>query len=121
MGRESKLVTACKTWLQCQKNLGNIVWFARLNSGNVVSAGSYRDRRTGIRKEYKSYMHLCPLGTPDILIITNEGSMLWVEAKSDIGVLRPEQKEFAGMIGKFDVHEYLVIRCVDDLIEFFNT
>lgn len=86
---------------------GEIIWWLRINSGKI-------------RTEWGSYVQLAPQGTPDyVAIVRNKSlgiSVVFIECKSDTGVLRKDQKLFKdSMIGQKDVY-YLVVRELLDLM-----
>ena len=109
--KESHLLTALLGYLQCQENLGNIVYCDRLNSGRIVFK----------RNNKFQSIRLCRKGTPDAFFITNEGFMVWLETKINEkqkpveDLLEDEQLIFKDMISNLNNHLYLVITKLDDL------
>jgi len=55
-----------------------------------------------------------PPGTPDLLVITKSGKVIWLEIKTETAKLNPRQID---MIHDLEMHKQnvYVIRCVDDL------
>ena len=96
---ESSLVTACLNWLQCQENLGNIAYVDRMNSGRI----------SGVR--------LHRAGCSDIIIILNDGRVVWCECKTEKGVIRDSQIDFEKVIQEIPNHFYIVVRSLDELVD----
>lgn len=97
---ESTLVTECLNYIQLWKNSGRVVWFARLNAGAIRTKNEYGKWRR---------IRLCPLGTPDIIVITNLGVTLWFECK-ELSELSDKQKEFFNIMGSLPNHFCFEIR-----------
>jgi len=101
---EAQLVTAIKRYLQVLENAGDIEWHDRLNSGFVT---------TGKNRGFFG----CRKGTPDIYIILNNGSaVVWVEAKSEKGLLSKDQEDWRMRVSNWVGHTYLIVRDLDSLI-----
>lgn len=108
---ESNLVTACLKWLQVMENLGKIAWCDRMNTGKVFIPRGNKGR----------IIRLHRAGTPDIMIVTNEGSLIWVECKQDDGQQSEDQVKFQNMVKRFSYHKYFIIRSCDYLVEVLAT
>lgn len=104
---ESATVTAILKYCQCLENSGKIKWCDRLNSGAVLIG--------------KRRVRLCRVGTPDIMLILNDGFMVWVEVKHGSGKQRKEQIEFEMMIKPFWNHEYVLVKSLDNLCDYLKT
>ena len=104
---ESQLVTASLKYLQTLENMGVIAWADRCNSGKFFT-GKYMIR--GMRT-----------GTPDILCILSDGSVLWIECKFGTYGLSIEQLMFKEMVGKFKTQYYLLVQdSIDDITKFLT-
>jgi hypothetical protein len=104
--REKEILKSCLQWLQCLENNGTIHYVDRLNSGRMIipnKNGTFRAVR------------LCRQGTPDIMVVLNNGGMVWVECKAEGGTQEPDQEEFERMISEVPNHHYLLVRSSDDL------
>ena len=110
--RESDLLRACLQYLQCLENNKTIRYVDRLNSGSIFIPNQGRKGGRRIR--------LCRAGTPDIMVVLNDGGMVWVECKSDTGTQEDTQGEFERMISQVPGHYYLIIRTSDMLEEFIQ-
>ena len=63
-----------------------------------------------IRKNVK----LSPPGTPDLLVITRSGKVIWLEIKTETGKLNPKQKSMIYELATRKQHVY-IIRDKDEL------
>ena len=100
MNKESEVMKRVKSLLDLLEYQKVIIWYERLNSGKV---------QVGY-----SWIQMARKGTSDwIIVLRNKEkslSVLFVECKSDVGTLRPEQKKFRdGFDGIKDIY-YFIIR-----------
>lgn len=102
---ESSIVTACCNYLQVLMNNKKIAWFSRLQSG-AIGFGYGKNRR---------FVRLCKAGTPDIMVILDNGFVWWFECKTDVGKQSKEQIEFFEMVCHWHRHAYQIVRSTDDL------
>jgi hypothetical protein len=93
------------------ENVGVVVWFSRLQSGSVKVVKGWKGKR------HEHYMQLCRKGTPDIMVVLNDGSTIWMELKTKTGKLRPEQEEFRSLFTGLDNHYCMVVREADEVEE----
>lgn len=107
---EKEVLKSVLNKLSSWQSMGDIIWFTRLNSGRI-------------KTEYGTWLKLCDIGTPDIVVILrshrgNNLNLVFIETKRNAKQkLRPEQAEFRSrFLGMTDVW-YLVIHDVNDLIE----
>lgn len=59
-------------------------------------------------------------GVSDIIAILHNGVTLWIEVKTATGRQTANQKEFQLKLESRG-HTYIIVRSVDDLIDFLNT
>lgn len=109
--RESGLVTSCLGYLQNHVNLGHIWRVERLNSGSVRIGGG----RCPFCKKVSQgrNVRLCSAGTPDIMVILNNGLMVWIECKTEKGELSTEQIEFQQAVNIWENHIHITATSVD--------
>ena len=89
--------------LELYQMTGEVEWFSRLQCGKI--------------KHFGNWIKLCDKGTPDFLALIRGrlGLMaLFIEAKSDIGIIRKDQVEFMKKHTKDDIC-VLIVRDVSDL------
>lgn len=99
--REKDVLQSCLRYLRNAD-----YWCWRNNSG--VMFKEYRGKQQMIR--------LGPCGMPDITIIMDDGSMVWVECKRPTAPkLRPEQEAWRTRVTERG-HRYIVATCVADLL-----
>ena len=106
MKLERDLMKQIQQYLSLWQSTGDVYWWSRLQSGKVRS-GQY-------------FIKMCDKGTPDFIALLNtyNGLMcLFIEAKSDTGQLRPEQKSFALKYNN-ECIKTLCIRDIKDLESF---
>lgn len=66
-------------------------------------------------------MHLCRKGTPDIMAVLKDGTVLWIEVKTKTGKLKPEQEDFRVLMENVDNHTCMVVQGnVDPLEDYLN-
>jgi hypothetical protein len=70
----------------------------------------------GGRKAGRSYVHLAPKGTPDLLAVPYVGAPMWVEVKREGGELREDQIAMLADLRKRG-QRVLVARSVDDVMD----
>lgn len=104
---ESDLLRACKSYLTVAELAGNVSHWDRLNSGSMV-VGTGRARR---------FIKLCKKGTPDLMVVLTNGTVLWVECKVKDNTLSPEQVMFSRKMSRVPGHVYAEIRSVEELID----
>jgi len=110
--KEKEVAKAIKGMLTLMEAAGQIVHHDRLNSGTTFS----KDARTG-----KSYAYnMCRPGTPDLYVILNDGTILWIEAKSSIGKQSDHQVAFEHKVMCLPGHHYIIARGVSDVIDFID-
>ena len=111
MHLEKDLMKQISHRLDLYKGMGQVEWWARLQSGKVKNIYS------------NTWIRLCDKGTPDyIALIRNkqEGiTVLFIEAKSDTGYLRKEQLRFIDKHSKKDILVLVVkdIKHLNDMID----
>lgn len=81
------------------------IFWLRLNSGLI---------RKGAR-----WIHLCPEGTPDLVIYPRGKGVVWCETKVKGGKRTPEQVAFAEKVIDLG-HHYLCCTSLDSLIAFLG-
>lgn len=107
---ESEIMKQIKNSLDMYKMTGVVEWWERLQSGKV-RVGRY-------------FVRMSAKGTPDFVVVLRNRSrnlsLIFIEAKSDTGQVRPDQISF---ISKYnngrDIHS-IVIRDIRTLDEFIN-
>ena len=104
---ERDLVKAIKDYLKILENLGQIVHFDRLNSGKIPMG----------RGPNKRLIVCCREGTPDLFVVLKTGAIIWIEAKSDKGVLSHHQVRFRNKFSRVPGHLWLEIRSMDQLMD----
>ena len=107
--KESDIKFAITERLQIYENQGKIIWWERLNSGEVIVLRG--------KKPYR--VKLCREGTPDLIVIRQLGTIMpeviFFEVKSDTGELSEAQEEFQQrMVG--NGIGYYVVRSVDEVM-----
>lgn len=104
MKLERDLIKQISNRLSILKMTGEVVWFHRIQSGKV-KVGQY-------------YIKLADSGTPDwfALIRNREDGLtgLFLEAKSDKGIISPAQLTWALKHRKKDIH-ILIVRDIKEL------
>lgn len=98
--KEKDVLSACKSLLDVYKKLGALDFFRISTTGIPKANGGFRPNEAA--------------GFPDILIWINNGPELYVEIKSRLGQLSPNQKEFkarAEAMGRI----YVVVRSASEL------
>ena len=110
--RESNIKFAITERLQIYENQGKIIWWERLNSGEVIVLRG--------KKPYR--VKLCREGTPDFIVIrqldpqTMIPEVIFLEAKSDTGELSEAQEVFQQrMVG--NGIGYYVVRSAQEVID----
>ena len=99
-----------KNSLDMYKMTGVVMWWERLQSGKI-QVGRY-------------WVRMSAKGTPDFVAVLRNReknlSLLFIEAKSDTGQVRPDQMDFISKYnnGK-DIHS-IVVRDIKALDEFIN-
>lgn len=82
--RESELMPSIRKRLEIYILSGPVIWFERLQSFKI--------------RHYGNWMQGCKTGTPDWVVVLRNSmkniSIIFLEAKSDTGTQRKEQKEF---------------------------
>lgn len=100
---ESDVSKQIRKSLDTWKISGVVVWWERLNSGKIQVGGRW--------------VQLCGKGTPDyIALIRNKQgglTVLFIEVKSAIGQLRPDQVQFAKTYACADI----VVAVIRDVVE----
>ena len=85
---------------------GAVIWYTRLNAGRIKSY-------------YGTYLRLAPKGTPDYiaLIRSRQDNLvaLFIEAKSDTGKVRDDQKIFISKYGTKEGIFVIVLKDIRDL------
>ena len=110
---EKEVALSIKVMLTTMEAVGQIVHHDRLNSGSTFS----KDHRTG-----KSYaLKMCRPGTPDHYVILNNGTVLWIEAKSTVGTQSDHQAEFERKIKGIPGHHYMIARSVIEVIDYIDS
>ena len=109
---EKNVAKAIKGMLTLMEAAGQIVHHDRLNSGSTFN----KNARTG-----KTYAYnMCRPGTPDLYVILNDGTILWIEAKSSIGKQSDYQVAFECKVRILPGHHYIIARSVTDVINFID-
>ena len=109
---EKNVAKAIKGMLTLMEAAGQIVHHDRLNSGSTFN----KNARTG-----KTYAYnMCRPGTPDLYVILNDGTILWIEAKSSIGKQSDYQVAFECKVRILPGHHYIIARSVTDVIGFMG-
>jgi hypothetical protein len=80
-------------------------FYMRMNSGTVRVRGGM--------------MHLCPVGTADILTFGPTGGCMWIELKHRKGEQGKKQVEFQEKVTAIG-HSYVVARSVEDVVAAFK-
>lgn len=113
---ESSLITACLWYLEHLMTDGQIKYCTRLNSGTFATWSRRKDGSMSVRR-----IRGCREGTPDIMVILNNGSVFWIECKMLNHHLSEVQEEFRKMIMPHpEKHNYLVATDVYEVEQFFN-
>jgi hypothetical protein len=109
---ESTLVIAILQYCQCQENLKRIAWVDRCNSG-LIKIGNRCPRcgHTGKSRIFRGHRK----GTPDIMVVLNDGRTLWIEAKRDDYEQSTAQYEFQMMIEPMGQSVYIIASSTDDV------
>lgn len=68
----------------------------------------------------ESIVHLAPQGTPDLLVLLPGGKVLWVEVKTRVGRIRPDQVQMHERLRNTG-HDVIIVRSVDELIDAMKT
>ena len=109
---EKNITKAIKGMLALMEAAGQIVHHDRLNSGSTFN----KNAKTG-----KSYaFNMCRPGTPDLYVILNDGTILWIEAKSSTGKQSDYQVAFECKVRILPGHHYIIARSVTDVINFMG-
>lgn len=78
-------------------------YFLRMNSGVVRVRGGM--------------LHLCPVGTADLLTFDAGGRCVWLEIKHLKGVQHEAQIEFQKRVTEDFGHRYVVVRSLEDVVK----
>lgn len=108
----SGVVRPIGEWLQLQENAGKILWWDRLNSGQIVF------KRGGVWQKVR----LCREGTPDMYCILPSGAIIWIECKvegKDIEKGSP-QEAFRTMLFGAQGHHHIVARSLEEFVMKFS-
>ena len=108
---ERDIVFAIREYLQVLENLGKIIWWERLQAGDIIEA----------RGETRRRVRLCRAGTPDFIVVSPEEcddgnirpmvSFLEVKHKTK---LTPDQQDFANKMADNGIKCY-VIRSIEEV------
>lgn len=108
---EKDLIKQIQQRLDIYQLTGEVEFATRLNSGTV-------------KTYYGSYVKLCKKGTPDYLALIRGKSdniiVLFIEAKSNIGKLRPDQEIFKQKYGYKEGFWFLELREINELVKWFD-
>lgn len=109
-GLESSLMKEIKKKLELYQLAGVVIWFSRLQSFKI--------------KHYGNFIMGCAKGTPDfITVIHNKNgtvSVIFIEAKSDTGKLRPEQIEFQKEYHSPPHIHVITARTITDVVQYID-
>lgn len=89
--------------VQTARRCGLLVF--RMNAGKVKAKGGW--------------VQLAPPGTPDVLCFTALGAVIWIETKTVIGKLSPEQRAMHTCL-RARGHTVVVACSVDDVLASFG-
>ena len=109
---EKNITKAIKGMLALMEAAGQIVHHDRLNAGCTFGLFDKRGKQRAI--------NMCRPGTPDHYVILNDGTMLWIEAKSSTGQQSDHQAEFERKVKSLPGHHYIIARSVTDVIDFID-
>jgi hypothetical protein len=102
-GPEANIQKAIIDWLRAKK-----IWHRRLNTGAIRRGG----RMVRFGKPGDADL-LCTVGDKEQVWLT------WLEVKDKDGKQSPDQKAFQAEV-EAQGHTYLVVRSVDDVINYFE-
>ena len=113
--KEADIKKGVADYLQIKMNQGKL-WFARLNSGEIIAVAGESRRR----------IKLCPPGTADFIVIAPElilnfmPKVIFLECKMlKGGEQSPEQKEFEALVKKMCCH-YFIVRDTSEVMRMFG-
>jgi len=109
---EKDVARAIKGMLTLMEAAGKIEHHDRLNAGSTYGLYDKRGTRRAI--------NMCRPGTPDHYVILNDGTMLWIEAKSSTGKQSDHQAEFERKVNCLPGHHYIIATSVTDVINFID-
>ena len=112
MRLEDNLQIACVKWFRLQHPKYIITQFP---AGNVFSGDDIKRKRTGKRMKDLGYEN----GTPDLLILHDNGNILFIEVKTLTGRQSASQKEFQRKAQELG-HNYEVVRSLNEFIMTIN-
>lgn len=108
---EADIMTAIRKRLGAYQACGDILWFLRINSGKIYHNGHY--------------IQLAPRGTPDWLVLVRDKNknltIIFLEAKSEIGRLSKEQLAFEITYHNDKDILYYIIKNISQLSNIINT
>ena len=110
---EKEVAGSINVMLTTMEAVGQIVHHDRLNSGSTFN----KNAKTGKTYAYR----MCRPGTPDHYVILNNGTVLWIEAKSTTGKQSPQQAEFERKINGIPGHHYMIARSVIEVIDYIDS
>ena len=110
--KEKEVAKAIKGMLTLMEAAGQIVHHDRLNAGCTFGLFDKRGKQRAI--------NMCRPGTPDHYVILNDGTILWIEAKSSIGKQSENQVAFEHKVMCLPGHHYIIARGVSDVIDFID-
>lgn len=88
----------------------NIIAYLKIRGALVFRMNSGKARNN---------VQLCPPGTPDILTITRDKKVLWIEVKRADGALRPAQREMFKHLESRD-QQVILARSVEDVKKYLS-
>lgn len=88
----------------------------RLNSGTAWGGVLKNTQNLGLILTKLTKINLCPAGTSDLLLIKNNGEVVFVETKTLTGKQRESQINFQNAVEKLG-HKYILARSVDDVFK----
>lgn len=111
MQREADLIKQIIERLKLYHHFGQVLWWSRLNSGRI--------------KTYiGTWLMCCDKGTPDFLALirSETGNIIavFIEAKSEFGQLRKDQKAFMNKYKYCNDIQVLLVRDISGLTEFID-
>ena len=97
--KEKVLVRWCKDYLTYQQSLGKL-YFIRNNTGAVVTG--------------KRLIRFGKIGSSDFIVFLPYSKTIFIECKSDKGVMSDSQRDFAKLIMRLG-YSYHIIRTTEEL------